>query len=484
MTYARCSSISLRGIDAEVLTIEASRDAGLPSVTVVAQFEHPYREIRDRVRAAITNSASSPEWPSERLTISTSPQHLPLTSAHDLGVAVAVLTSELGVSCSDRVAFIAELGLDGRLRPVRGILAAVLGAREAGIDTVVVAEDALAHLVVVEGVTVLGARDLSAVLRWLHGRASLTSAPREQFVVQPPALDPGWLAGQQSAAFALEVAAAGGHHLGLAGPTGSGKTLLAQCLPALLPPLSRHDALELAAIHSLRYLPETPRIFTTLAPFAAPHHSTSVNALIGGGTGSAYPGSVSLAHHGVLFLDELGEFSRATLEMLRWPLQEREVRIARRDGAVRFPAAFQLVAATSHQPPLTRTAAMIADHIDVWATLSSRSAARARGVAGDSIEAVCERVHTARELAAARWAAHGISTNAEVSAALLRDQHRLPGDVDQPIDAAVRAGNLSLRGADSVRRVAWTVADLRSHEIPTATDVLAARNLRRGLHQQ
>ena len=497
MPYAHTLSIALRGTAAHVVTIEVARDDGLPSITAVTPPEHPNLEIRDRVRAAITTAVPGAGWPRDRVTIASSPPEVPLTSAQDLAVAVAVLTAEGLAARGDSVAFVAEVGLDGRLQSTRGILAAVLGARAAGIGTVVVADTALAHLSVVDGITVLGAPDLNTVVGRLFDRTPLTRTPDTQPPDAPEQVPAAFtaLAGHESARRAVEAAAAGGHHVGLIGPVGSGKTLLAQTLPALLPALSHDDALEVAAIHSLRWRPEPPaRAITCRVPFVTAHHSTSVRALIGGGTREIYPGYLTLAHHGVLFLDEANEFPSATWEMLRSPLDEQEVRIARVDGTVRFPASFQLVVAitepASNAPrsrcaftpirPALRNAGPVMDRIDLWATVSPRARSRGGAIDGDRYIATArDRVLAARERTTARWGGYGITTNAAVTAEVLRE-YPFPDQVELPIDTAVRVGALSLRGADRVRRLAWTLADLSGRDIPGDTDVRTALNLRQG----
>lgn len=294
----------------------------------------------------------------------------------------------------------------------------------------------------------------------------------------------------------MEVAAAGGHHLLLTGPPGIGKTMLAQRLPGLLPALTESESLEVTAIHSVAGTLSDDHPLITTAPFVAPHHSTSVSAMVGGGSGSARPGAVSRAHRGVLFLDECAEIGTKVLEALRTPLEEGEVRIARRDGVARYPARFQLILAANPCPcapardvdcicaPLARRRYLgklsgpLMDRIDIWVQMHAHAAGTFTPSDAESSVVVRQRVELARQVAARRWSEYGWTVNAEVPGHVLRQRFRLPAEALAPVESALRQGRMSARGADRAIRVAWTVCDLRGGEVPSAQDVLQALNFR------
>ena len=497
MALGRAFSVAVLGLDGQIVEIEADITSGLPGVHLVGLPDAALQESRDRVRAAITNCGNS--WPMARLTLALSPATLPkMGSVYDIALAAAVLSANRN-SPWERLAtsvLLGELALDGRVRPVKGVLPAVLAARRRGWPTAVVPADNLAEASLVDRIDVWGVHTLGQLHSWLDGNAQL-----DERIEAPPsapecAADLADVVGQSHARFAVEVAAAGAHHLMLTGPPGVGKTMLAQRLPGLLPPLSFDESLEVTAIHSVAGLLSGSTPLIRRPPFVAPHHTSSVAALVGGGSGMARPGAVSRAHRGVLFLDECAEIGTSALEALRTPLEDGEIRLARRDGEARYPARFQLVMAANPCPCaptdpkdcicspsakrryLGKLSGPLMDRIDLQVEMYSARAGAFTTEQGEPTDLVRERVAAARAAAAQRWKPYAIRTNAEVSGALLRRRFRLGPEAMKPLRTAVDRGVLSIRGVDRTLRVAWTLADLAGRTSPGVDDVNTALSFR------
>ncbi|MDI1459466.1 YifB family Mg chelatase-like AAA ATPase [Catellatospora sp. KI3] len=507
MSYARVLCAGLDGVTGELVEVEAMLADGLPGVTVTGLPDSALNEARERVRAAITNSGET--WPMRRIIINLYPADLRKRgSGFDLSMALAVLggTGTLPLAALDGVLVLGELGLDGEVRPVRGVLPMVAAAARAGAVEAVVPTANAAEAALVPGVRVYAADSLAAVTAHIRG---ITALPDPPPVAGPPAaaeLDLADVAGQDMGRLAVEVAAAGGHHLALFGAPGAGKTMLAQRLPSLLPRLDDGAALEVTALHSIAGVLAPGAPLVRRPPYQAPHHTASVAALVGGGSGVPRPGALSLAHRGVLFLDEAPEFTRHALDSLRQPLEDGIITLGRSRGVVAYPARVQLVLA-ANPCPCARPAGDVAcgctahtkrryrgrvsgpllDRIDIQLELPPLKAAHlfTESAPREPSRTVAARVADARAAAVARWAAElEVRTNAEVPGTVLRRRRwKLPEPVTWELRKRLDQGVLSARGFDRVLRVAWTLGDLAGLDRPGKEEINIALELRRGSWQ-
>jgi len=495
MSFARAASIALVGVQGHLVEVEAHLAQGLPGLVITGLPDPAVAEARDRVRAAVLNSGES--WPAQRITVGLGPAWLPKHgSGFDLAVAAAVLAAAGALPCAALAgaALVGELGLDGRLRPVRGVLPAVLAAVRAGVTRIVVPAMNAAEARLVPAAEVVGVASLRSLLAFARG-GLLPDEPvpaADPAATEAPPPDLADVVGQELGRTAVEVAAAGGHHLALFGPPGAGKTLLAERLPGVLPPLEIDAALEVTAIHSVAGVLPAGSPLIRRAPYQAPHHSASAAALVGGGSGLAKPGALSLAHRGVLLLDEAPEFSSRVLDALRQPIERGEVVIARSGGVARYPARVQLVLAANPCPCasaagdvactcssitrrryLGRISGPLLDRIDIQMELLPvrASALLMEDLKMEESAVVARRVVAARATATERWRAHGWRTNAEVPGGALRGRWRLPRRVTAGVDKLVDTGQLSARGYDRVLRMSWSVADLAGRTVPSIEDV-------------
>lgn len=515
MAIGTAISIGLLGLQAFAIQMQAYISSGLPCFSIIGLPDASLSEARERVKSACM--ACGFKWPDTRVTVNLSPASVPKHgSSHDLAIAASVLAAGKMIphDCLEHTLVLGELNLDGTVLPINGILPMLLAARERGFTRAFVPYANLDEATLIGDVETVGIRHLGELIEHMGGkpRYRLDADRLPQRVIDPEinphldahgaaedstVLDMAQVVGQANAKWALEVAAAGNHHMVMVGPPGSGKTMLATRLPSIMPPLGEQEQLEVASIRSLCGTLPLYGI-RDVPPFESPHHTATTASLIGGGSGMARPGAITRAHRGVLFMDEAPEFQPRTLQALREPLETGYVAVSRIKGTAYYPARFLLVMAANPCPCgfaqsgngsqckcterersryWNRLSGPILDRIDIQIDVPPVSTLTAdAGETRESSADIRRRVTQARATARERFASQGWSSNAEASGQWLR--RNTSAKATEKVNQALDRQTLSLRGADRALRLAWTIADLNGQTSPSESDVDTGIQLR------
>ncbi|MFN3195338.1 MAG: YifB family Mg chelatase-like AAA ATPase [Chlorobiota bacterium] len=487
--YSQLFSASVVGINAFLVEIECHLDSQLPKITIVGLPSSSVKESSERVSAAIKNSDFL--FPTKKITINLAPADIRKDgSAFDLPIALGILASTKVIDQDDLKdkLILGELSLEGGLRPVRGTLSIAIKAKNEGFKEILIPVENADEAAMVEGINVIPIKDLREAVDYIKGKKEIE--PRKvdlkkifEFDAGLTGIDINDVKGQENVKRAMEVAAAGGHNLLMIGPPGSGKTMIAKRLPGILPPLTLDESLETTKIHSVSGLLSKEKALITTRPFRSPHHTISNAALVGGGVSNIKPGEISLAHHGVLFLDELPEFKRDVLEVMRQPLEDKNVTISRTKMTVNYPANFMLVCSMNPTPDgesidkssstsqqikryLNKISGPLLDridiHVDVPAVNYKELSSERKG---ESSAEIRDRVVKAREIQSRRFADYKeIYKNADMNSKLIREHCKLDAASQSLLKTAMEKLGLSARAYDRILKVSRTIADLSGDE--------------------
>ena len=498
MSLATTKAIALSGIKGEVVTVEVDIADGLPGYSLLGLPDAALNESRDRVRAALVNSGQG--WPNRKVTISLSPAWLPKSgSAFDLPIAMGILAASEIVRGTEEMLFIGELSLEGNIRHTRGVLPSLIAAYQNGIKQAVIPAANIAEAKLIPELKVFAFERLVDIVHWLHTGELIDQPELDlKLEISEHQLDFADVAGQGMARRAAEIAAAGGHNFLMIGPPGVGKTMIAERLPSILPPLSKSETLEVTAIHSITNSDRAP--LSQFVPFISPHHSTTRIAMVGGGAHLIKPGVCSLAHRGVLFIDEAPECNGGVLDSLRQPLESGSITISRANGNLTFPAKFILVLAANPCPCgkfsgkgrgctcsslqirryLNKLSGPLLDRMDLRVNVENVGRLELAEQNNESSAQIRTRVINARIKAAERFKGESWQLNSEIPPKALRTKYQPDRKAMNFLHDELDKEQITARGLHKIIRTSWTIADLKEIERPTLVEVEESYKLRGG----